>query len=404
MSRDRFGKVILIGAVAISWAILAFMTYTWLVPKQMNFDFFDRWYGARVMLDGEDPYTLDVNRRILEEKGYTGPFIPYWHSFGYPATITYILLPLVILPFPIAVSIWCGLQLLIFMTLGAIIAHLFRWRLRPALLIALAVAGVAQRHSLNTYVLGQFTAFATACVVLAVWLIDEDHPWLAGACLVGATVRPEGILFAAFILLDLLLARKIKIILAWAAMMGTLLALSLLQIGFWIPDFLRYTSEYGQRFVSIYPPEVIGNTALERILVIAVVSWGIWMLKQMRSLPDRPRLLWSLSVLILIVLLVMRQSKDYTLVYVLVPTYVVMAACYRQRWIVLAGFFLLLSSWLYNALQWNMGHDFPLEQLLTPLITAMLLTYGWLSWKEHFRTTPTLAYATREPIQALPEA
>lgn len=366
------------------WFLFAAVTYIWLFPQQINFDLFPRWYGAREMLRGENPYEFVLTDEKLEAEGFP-PYIS--KRFLYLATITWILLPVWLLPFPIAVSLWAGLQLLVLMLLPLLVFYLLRWRIKPLVLVLVIFSSTfINYHAVNVYVIAQFVAYILACLIVAWWQISENRPWLAAIALVGATIRPEGVVLVACILLDLILKRRFRIVLIWAGLMAGIFALTVIQIGFWIPDFL-----YGVRnFDSwtddpFHPVKVFGNPVLTALFALCIVGWAGWLLWQMRPLPDRLRLGWSLSVVILACLLILPQTHDWTLLYGLLPVWLLFWAGRGSK---ANGIFLVLlvaASWPIR----QFGPEWLIlgQQIFNPLLLGALLTYHWYRWKA---STPVL--------------
>ncbi|WP_119071424.1 glycosyltransferase 87 family protein [Aggregatilinea lenta] len=372
------------------WFVLTVTTQLWLIPKKMphDYDLFPRWYGAREMLQGVNPYTDAVTYPMLKAMGYP-LYDKYIHRFYYPATVTWILLPFWLLPFSLSIILWCGLQLLLVLVLPLLVFTLLSWRLPPLLLALITVfSAVPWRHSANSYVIGQYTIFILACLVISWWMVLEDRPWFAAIALVGSTVRSEGIVLTAALLLFLLLSRHYKVVMRWAGIMSVLFFLSVAQIGFWIPDFLHDIRGYEANQATTFAPAIFGVNWLTYLMIAIIVGWGIYMLYQMYSLPMQYRLPWSLSVFILVALLTLRQTKDYTLVYALLPIWIIAWAGRKQPWNTGGVLLILISPWIYNAVGANMGHDSQVEQFLTPVLLAGLLTYQWLRWKQPY-TQPT---------------
>lgn len=376
-------SVALILLFVVMWLLLAAATAMIVVPLKGNlFDFYPRWYGARQMLQGENPYSMDINQRILEQMDYD-QFIPYKHNFLYPATITWILLPFWLVPFPVAISLWNGLQLLLLITLPLLVFMALDWHIRLPALALVVVSTIIYRHSMNGYLLGQFITFILGCIVVAWWQIGQNRPWAAALALIGATIRPEGALIAAAVLLDLVLTRRYKIVAIWTGIMGGLFALTVLQIGFWIPDFLDAVRGYRQCCTYLNPTGTIGVAALSKGVVVMTIVWGVWMLWQMRPLPDTMRLAWSLSVVILVYQLVLDQSKNYTLIYMLFPIWLIVWAGRDLWWNLPVMLLMLFSPWLYYYSISRMQGTFLSEELVNPLLVSGLLTYHWMRWKKH---------------------
>lgn len=354
--------------------MFALFTYFWLVPRQINFDFYTNWIGAHEMLRGENPYTLRFTDEFLDARGY-----PQLHQqqFMYPATITWILLPFWVIPAEIAVSLWCGLQVLLVLLLPIRVFELLGWRVQPRLMVTILLMSlVGNYHTVNVFAIGQFTIFVLACLVVVWWQVLEDNAWLAALGLLGATIRPEGAVIAGAVALDLLVNRRYKPLVIWIVLMSSVFIVSLVQVGFWIPRIVRVVENYHYvSRVSTYPPEALQIGFLVPVIVAGIVVWGLVLFWQTRMLPDRTRLPWRLSVAILVVLIIVPQTHDYTLIYGFLPIWFLIWKGRHSAWIVLGLMGVLFASWVVYAI------DNPsvsrLQQLLNPLLLVVLLTWHW---------------------------
>ena len=373
--------------VGLLWILTAVMTQLWLVPKKLprDYDLYPLWYGSRAFLQGDDPYSDTFARDMLQQMGYPVNDV-YRHRFYYPATIAFILLPLWLIPFPLALILWCGLQLLLVMTLPLLIFTLLEWRIPPPLLAFITIfSAVPWRHSANSYVLGQFTVYTLACLIIAWWALIQKRPALTAILLVAATLRAEGIILVAAALLYLLLTRRFRIVGIWTGVMAALFGLSLLPSGWWIGSFLDGIRGYQSHQPTTLPAALSGVDGITYAIVAVILAWGLSMLWDMRTLPERARVPWMLAVALLVALLTLRQTKDYTLVYALLPIWIIAWAGRKQPWNTGVVLLILISPWIYNAVGANMGHDSQVEQFLTPVLLAGLLTYQWLRWREPYR-------------------
>jgi len=346
----------------------------WVVQRGEGFDFFPRWYGARVMLAGTNPYEIDILQEVTTTDGPV--YVPDY--FFYPAQVTYLLLPFWLLPWSVSISLWGGLLLIIAIALPLLITNRLQWRLSPLMLSLLTFISVfVFRHMMNVYVLGQFTSFILLCFVIAWWQISEGHPLPAALALLFATIRPESIIITAVILLDLLLNRRWKVVGWWSGLMGGLFLLSVFQIGFWIPQFISGFQVYSDEKGASYATDLLQIDILPVVLVVLVIGWGLWMYTQVRSLPDRWRVPWLLSIVIVVILLILPQTNNYTLVYLLLPL-LFLTWLYRSQWWSLPLLFVILCSpWLFFAID-----NFEVEQLITPLTIGGYLTAGWFTFKK----------------------
>lgn len=379
------------------WLLFAWATdVIWISQHgdSVGYDFYPRWYGAREMLQGNNPYSLEINRVILADMGFP-EFIPYKHNFSYLATITFTLLPFWALPFFTSLTLWSGLQLLMILALPALtFIVLLDWRIKPPLLALLIFfSSLVYRQTMISYVLGQFIVFCFGFILIAYWQILRGKPWLVALALIAATTRPEGVIFASAILFDLLLQRRFRPIIIFAALMGGLFLLSVIWIGWWIPDFLEAADGYRDCCDYTEPTQVIGVDILARILWVAVIGWAGWMFWQMRALPDRERIAWSLSVLFIAYLLIFTQSKGYTLIYALFPIWVIVWADKGRFWTVVFAVIVLSSPWLYFGLESTFENSTQVEQLATPLILLVALTIYWRRYSAHYEPEITSSQA-----------
>ncbi|MFP4324253.1 MAG: hypothetical protein ACLFTK_17490, partial [Anaerolineales bacterium] len=143
-------------------------------------------------------------------------------------------------------------------------------------------------------------------------------------------------------------------------------------------DMLTHVNGYRDCCLYTEPYQVLTVADwVAPVLRLATVAWAGWLLLQMRSLDDNQRFPWSLSVMALTMLLVLTQSKDYTLVYALPAAWLLIWTERGRGWVTGAVFAILASPWLYWSQGWTLIEDRPWEQMLTPLLLAALLTRQW---------------------------
>lgn len=375
-----------IGIFIALWGLFAVFTARLREPSDNYvFDFFPRWYGTRqVFLEGStNPYNVRIERSIQDHMEFE-EYQPHRHNFLYPATIMYILLPFWLLPWAISISLWAGLTLTLFLVLPLIVSLMLGWRIPPLLLLPLTFCSTFLfRHSIHNYLFGQFLIFIAASWMLSWWATVHRKPFLSAIALIFSTVRPEGAIISGSILFDLLLKQRFKTVAIWTSIMAGLLALSFLQLGWWVDDMLIPLRGYDDCCLTAYPPSEMPAARFgEIVFTLIIVLWAAWMLIQMRKLPDLTRIPWSLSTIIVAYLLIFPQSKDYTLVYALIPLWVSLWSS-RGHWltsiVVLA---ILISPWIYFKLEWTLPNENPKEQFLTPIFTGIVLTIHWWRWSQ----------------------
>ncbi|MBN1811546.1 MAG: hypothetical protein JXA14_06905 [Anaerolineae bacterium] len=380
--RGRLWQVV---ALMLSlWALLSVASYYLLAaPRQNRFDFYPRWVGARVVLARENPYSQEVTWRIQEgmfdrrlsvEEDQQG--------FAYSATITWLLLPFWLLPFRLAISLWCGLQFLLLLLMLPGMTVILGWRLRPIPMAVLLIFSVLiYRYPVNAYLLGQFVAFSVVCVLCAWWAIVQDRPLLAVLGLLGAMVRPEVVLLPLLVLLAAAWKEGYRrVAFGWVGGMGLLWLMTRVWIGPWVASYLSGIRAYADYSFPRWPPMAAGPVWLAMLIACAVLAWGGWMWLQTRSLSTREQLPWRIATSALVALVCLPQTNNYTLILGLPAAWVVLWAG-RRRWLdwlpVLA---VLASPWMFHLT----GGILPvgLEQLLIPVTLGILLTWRWLSRRD----------------------
>lgn len=301
-------------------------------------------------------------------------------QFAYTPLITWLLLPLWLMPFPLAVSLWCGLQFVLLLVAPLLIVSILRWRITLiSLLILLFFSTFIYRYPINAYLLGQFIPFVFVCVIIALWGLVQGYETLSGIVLVLAMVRPEVTIIPVLVLLFMAFRRgQIKVIIIWFGGLTILWLLTRFWIGVWEFDFIDGILAYREYSDPIWPPSLLGDLQLGLAFVFLVLCWAIWMFRELRQLQHFSHLVWILSVAVIVSLLVFPQTGDYTLILGLIP-------CWLMMWVVAKNFFgwvpilgILLSPWLF--------HFFvpvtSLEHLIIPLALMVTLSLYWLVWKK----------------------
>ncbi|OGO27988.1 MAG: hypothetical protein A2W33_07715 [Chloroflexi bacterium RBG_16_52_11] len=368
------------GGLLVVWILLSITSYYLLViPRQYLFDFYPRWEGSRAVLAGENPYSPEVSWRIQETVfGRRQESYEVVQHFVYPATLTWILLPFWVLPYPLAISLWLGLQLLLLLISMLLVTVLLQWKLSSfTFFLLLFLSIIVYRYPINAYVLGQFIPFVFVSLIISWWGMVKRKPVITFLGLIGMLVRPEVIIIPIIVLLiDNWLEGKRSIIAAWSVSVILLWLLTRLWIGPWELDFLRGIISYtGYSFMQ-WPPLALGNKWLAVVLACGVFGWGGWMLWNMRLLPTRERLPWEISVSVLLTLIIIPQPNTYTLILALVAlwvTYWASEGSFTDRFVLTL---ILISPWAFFVFKDSVPPG--MEQLLIPLMIAALLTRRWI--------------------------
>ena len=369
------------------WLLLSAASYFLLaVGRENRFDLFPRWVGARAVLRGENPYSQEITWQIQEESiGYRAQPGEDQYRFSYSATITWLLLPFWLLPFPLAVSLWCGLQFLLLLVLPVWVASILGWRIRPAALIVILVFSIVVfRYPLNAYLIGQFLPFSLGCLVAAWWGLVRGKWIVASIALVLAMVRPEVVLFPLLALLVLAWeAGHRRTVLTWVTVIVSLWLLTRVWIGPWEGDYLREIAAYVEYSSPIWPPSLLKPAWLAPLIVIGMLGWSAWMWRGSSFLVSSQRPGWIVSVAALTTLVVFPQSGNYNLILALLSVWMTLwlARGRYSHWIPVLA--ILASPWIFRAAGTELS---VMEHLLIPLSLATLQTF---QWRNQLRPVPT---------------
>lgn len=366
---------------------VAAFTYSTIVPTRgLRFDFYPHWVGGRTVWSGQTPYTPDVTRQI--QLGMFGQELPAeadQQNFAYPAYTSIALGPVIALPASISVSVWMALQLVSVMVSPLLWLAILNWRPKP-IILALLILGLTFgfHYPMDAYILGQFSGTVLLAISLGVLLLSRGHEWAGGAVLAFATVPPTvGGPIALGILGVYLLWGHWRGLAAFVITMGLLVGVSVLRIGWWIPDWLNVVRAYADYAPPVWPPNFL-PPILRVGLVLVVVGGLIYIVFSYRFLI---RQTWNAEhgtwnsafstqypVLLLGALLLIPQTGYYYLV-LLIP--VIVDTLYRAekvssslRWLIrLSCAAAVLSPWVYFSLP---GHNPDTQSLILPIHVGLM--------------------------------
>jgi hypothetical protein len=255
-------------------------------------DFAGFWAGARLIVLGIDPYDPTLYRPGIALLGTQHPDVTV---FGYPPWIALVLLPFGLLPLPIASGLW---------TAASLIAGVYALRalLRavvPELPFVHWLAGftlLASQAGLATFFNGQWT-FLLLAVSIGIFLLQAEHPRIAGLLAICAFAKPQLFTFAAWSWLRAAHAQRRLLAFASVAgggviliVVGTLIAAPVALASWWTNVFLWRVSDPTTPTLSAAFADLLGSPgqfAAVGVLVVALVIalrlrptalgwWALW--------------------------------------------------------------------------------------------------------------------------------
>lgn len=229
--------VTLFGYNVIQYVSLVFKT-----PRQLDFYVF--YLAPRIGLAQGWAQMYNPDRFLPALAAQTGNWLPYLN----PPVFAWLILPLSLLPYELALAFWNTLILA---------CLVLTWRLIvPGTLpqrLALLLAALALYPVMLGLALGQVTMLVLAAVALAYRLLRLNRPLLAGLVLALIAIKPQ----AAFLVpLALLAARRYRLCVGFALAIIPIAALSLLALGrqgidYWLASVAVNYNHPGYRFNSV---------------------------------------------------------------------------------------------------------------------------------------------------------
>ena len=247
MSRGIPSQVVLVVLVLLVLLADGFAFYSVLIQgKGTSFDLYLPWYGSREIIQGRNPYTASVTEQIqIATIGHSAMPGENEYRFVYPAYIAFLLLPLLPLPFPLAVTVWIVLQQVFLAVALVLVCRAMNWRLSPWSMMSIIVVGILFRYSLITVVLAQNSMLTLVLLAMAMYASSRGKYEWAGITLALATFKPQLVVFPILGWLVLMAAqRQWRALFVFVGAIGFLIVLPMLFIGNWLISLWDYMSVY----------------------------------------------------------------------------------------------------------------------------------------------------------------
>jgi hypothetical protein len=382
----RFLLIILAINVILVGGLAAFNASTLVPARGLRFDFYPHWVGGRAVWSGQTPYTPEITRQI--QMGMFGEELPPdadQQNLAYPAYTSILLGPVIALPAPMSIALWMAIGLASVIWTPVVWLAILNWRPAPLVLFTLLLGLTFGFHyPIDMLVLAQFSGSVLLAISLGVWLLTLKRDIAAGVILVLAAVPPTvGGTLALGILVAFALRGRWRGLAAFIVTLGLVVGISILRIGWWIPDWLLVVREYAAYAPPAWPPNFL-PLLLRIVFVAAIIGFALWTLYRfLRPSPasSTQNLADLVIAAILTVLLLIPQTGYY---YLVLLTPVIIACLERarglprseRRWVWLSCIAAVASPWLYFSLP-NFNPD--TQSLILPVHVG--LTWLAIHWR-----------------------
>lgn len=239
LKHNRWLEAGLVAALAIAMLILL---WRWAFNTGIGeTDFRAYWSAAYLVRTGQnayDPQAIATVQHTLT-RGPEDLVMMTWN----PPTLLALLLPVGYLPFREAVATWFVVNVTIVLICALLLARLF-FPHRPSivLLSLFCLFAITFPQVLTGIAMGQVTFVVLLSLVLGLWFAKHDQWFLAGAALIGTSIKPHIAILAVIYLLALMAFRRRWMGWLGLAVAGIVCALILFVARpSWLQDFFGLT-------------------------------------------------------------------------------------------------------------------------------------------------------------------
>lgn len=335
-------------AIAWIWTIAA------IAAKETQWDFKVYYYATVAQAHGETPYDLEVLNKYSPDK-IIFPFV-------YPVLTCYVFRPFIMLPYGVAYQVW------LFLKVALAIYLIWLWRMHFLLwgalpLMILIGTGTYLGAMYRDFNSGNVTLIEQALLWTGFYWLLEEKPYRFTLAVVAAALFKFSLaaflatlLFtriknkaSAFALGIILLAGYVTVV--WAS--DPQLFDNLLQAG---ANIKEYTANYNHSsFAVIHDIAKLftgdsldtgnGGTIIIGIylaFIVVVTAITLKCFKYFRGFGDREAMYLKICALCLLYVLIMPRMKNYALIILAVPTYLVLTAGMSRKAAIVLTFLLIL--------------------------------------------------------------
>ena len=388
IDRKRVAVLLLLLAFVILDSVAIYQV--WVREQGNGFDLYQRWHGARAMLfHGQNPYSPEMTREIqLGMYGRLAGEGEDQQAFAYPAYVAFVILFFVLLPFPVAVTLWLVSQQFWLLASVLLILRWLKWCVGTPMFVLIAMVAMLYRYSIIVLLIGQFSILILFLLAMALWAYGERRYLLAGACLALTTIKPQLI----FLLIPVWLAwaifeKRWTFLASFCSLMALFLILPWFFIGDWMASFFSGMQTYREYSSTFNPLErsfalLFSSTAsglLTALISMAALAYLLLMIRRGMKTSTKSSFHLVISAATLVTLLVSPETSVYNMVLILLPAlfclrylHASQGATPKLLWLV-SWSTLTLIPWL----SWVIRQSIPLDidLILSPALLLAILIY-----------------------------
>lgn len=263
-------------ALLMIWGLVSLGTYLAWIHGADHRDFYPRWAGARMILEGEkDIYSIEATTAIqIRLYGAEIPEYRDQQGFAYPAIVLPFLIPFALIDdVEVATSIWEGLTVVLIV----VSLYLLQKTSRRDVSVLLILLLLLWSYTLLMVFQGQITGLVLSALCLGTWAYHYQADFIGGLLLSIGFVKPELVILPIATLVAFAIIRRrfwlpIGILLGFSA----LFLASLFFMGWWVGDWLEALVRYTEYARTVWPIGYLWSSSPLLIVGLSMlVIWGI---------------------------------------------------------------------------------------------------------------------------------
>lgn len=263
-------------ALLLIWGLISFGTYRAWIHGADHRDFYPRWAGARMVLEGEkEIYSVEATNSIqIRLYGAEIPDGRDQQGFAYPAIVLPFLIPFAFIDdVEVATSIWEGLTVVL-IVVGLYLQQKTSRRdvsFLPILLLVL------WSYTLLMVFQGQITGLVLSALSMGAWAYHRRVDFIGGLLLSIGFVKPELIILPIATLAALAIMRR-RFWLPIGILLGFLVLFlaSIFFVGWWVGDWLEALVRYTEYARTVWPIGYLWSSSPLLIVSLSMlVIWGL---------------------------------------------------------------------------------------------------------------------------------
>ena len=282
---------LLVIAICVAYSMLFFVDRIWAPGKSPHSsDLYPRWYGTReLLLRGRDPYGSAVSQEIQvwryghsvsTEQGRSQPNDE--NRFAYPLYIIFVLAPFVRLSFHETYELLRVVLPVISVATTLFWMRAIRWKCDPVLLSSIVLLSTCNFQTLESIYLQQPVLLAMAFLAGSCAALAANRPYVSGALLALATIKPQvSVLFALWVLFWACFAwrRQKGLVIGFLVGLSLLIGGSELLLRGWILEFctglVAYQRYTGTISILTFAFGRLGGPILSLglLLTVSLLAW-----------------------------------------------------------------------------------------------------------------------------------